>query len=511
MADPKPELIYNQFVGERDRYLSYAEDCARLFDPTLSVMGDDDTPEQPWTSEGISNLRSLTSSIMKIVMPPGVRWGMIDMPPEVWQEFERLAIQGELPPELVAALRRKMRARSNNLIGSLGQKNTRTRFSTGVHRNLVEGNTGFRNSPEGLTIYPLRSIGVRRDEHGDVMVLAIHEEEEPDPMSVQEADDFGKVLQTWTVIDYQKKEIWRQTGENEKAERVEDEEPSWYWVMVPQIPDVGHYAVGYAWHYLRLIGQIDHAEASLAQALAFASWKPIGIREGSSLADDPKKLMKTKTGDPVVMQEGDIIWPDTGRAIQDWGWVATMRNDDRQEAGNAFAKGLKDRPLSPDMSATAALEIVDEINSETADLLGSIEETGQKPLLTSESRIHDLISPLFNPADTRILGPLVRTQVITGINALDKQRTLSRLTLQILPMVMQLDPSVKAHGIEILDRISEGMLVKTEGMYSEKSQQEMLMEQMAAVGPQQGGPRDQTIMTRGGPQPPQPAPPAPVQ
>lgn len=510
MADPKPELVYGQLVEERERFLDYAEEAAKLFDPTLAPRGIAIT-ERPWTSEGISNLRSLTSAVMKIIMPPGVLWGGLDMPPEVWQELDRLAAVGDLPEELVATLRAKLRARSNNLIGSLAQKNTRPRFSAAVHRNLVEGNTGMRNSPDGLTIYPLRSIGVRRNENGLVTLLAILEEQEPDPMAVQETEDFDNRLLTWTLIDYEKNEIWRQTGSDEAAERVEDEEPSWYFVLVPQIPDIGHYAVGYAWNYLRLLTQIDHAEASLAQATAFASWKPIGIREGSSLADNPKKLMATKSGDPVIMQDGDIIWPDTGRAIQDWGWVAAMRNDDKAEAGNAFAKGLKDRPLTNELSATAALEIVDEINSETADLLGSYEETGQKPLLRSESRIQDLISPLFDGEDNRLLGPLVRIQVTSGINALDKQRTLARMTLQILPMVMQLDRSVKAHGLEILDRIGEGMLVKTEGMYSQKDQQEMLLE-MAQAAPQQGKQRrEETVMTAGGPQPPQPPPPSPQQ
>ncbi len=508
MADPKPELVYGFLTEERDRFLGYAEEAARLFDPTLAPRGTEIT-DRPWTSEGISNLRSLTSSIMKIIMPPGVLWGGLDFPPEIWQELDRLVGAGELPSELVGSLRAKLRARSNNLIGSLAQKNTRPRFSALIHRNLVEGNNAWRNTPEGLTVYPLRSIGVRRNENGEVVLLAIEEEEEPSPMAVQEIEDFDQKLVSWTLIDYENNEIWRQVGENTSAQRVEDEDPAWYGVLVPMIPDIGHYTVGYAWQYLRLVAQIDHAEASLAQAMAFASWKPIGIREGSSLADDPKKLMATKAGDPVIMQDGDIIWPDTGRAIQDWGWVATMRNDDKQEAGNAFAKGLKDRPLSPDMSATAALEIVDEINSETADLLGSYEETGQKPLLRSESRLQDIIAPLFSGTDNQLLGPLVRVMVTTGINALDKQRSLARMTLQILPMVMQLDQSVKAHGIEILDRIGEGMLVKTDGMYSQKSEQEMLMAQMAAAAPQKQGSREQTIMTAGGPQPPQPAPPSP--
>ena len=510
MADPKPFLIYSQLVGERDIFLNYAEECARIFDPTIAPKG---VPirERPWTSEGISNLRSLTASLMKIQMPPGVLWGGVELPPEVWQHMEMLANAGEFEPGLVEQLRAKIRSRSNNLIGALALKNTRARYSAGLHRNLIEGNTAFRNSPEGLTIYPLRSIGVRRDEYGQLRLLAIHEEEEPDPMAVQEAEDFDHKLETWTVIDYESREIWRQTGEEGDVERVEDEDPAWYFVMVPQTPDVGHYSIGYCWNYLRLLTQIDHAEASLAQALAFASWKPIGIREGSALADDPQGLMKTKSGDPVIMQDGDIIWPDTGRAIQDWGWVASMRNDDKAEAGNAFAKGLKDRPLSADMAATVALEIVDEINSETSDLLGSLEESAQKPLLNSESRLHDIIDPLFSGPDRALFGPLLRITVSTGINALDKQRSLGKMALQFLPMVLQMDPSVKANGIEILDRLGEGMLVKTEGMYSQKSQQEMLMEQAAAMGQGQQGGREETIMTAGGPQPPQPPPPVPGQ
>lgn len=513
MAKPRPDLVYAFLAAERDEYLDYAEESAKIFDPTIAPRGDR-IEERPWTSEGISNLRSLTSSIMKIIMPPGVMWGGINMPPEIWNELERLEVAEEITEGLVNRLKMRMRARSNNMIESLGQKNTRARFSSLVHRNLIEGNNGWRNTPEGLTIYPLRSIGVKRNENGELVLLAIHEQTDPDPMAIQDADDFDKSLESWTIIDYERNEIWRKTGADDEAELVTDEEPVWYGVLVPQIPDVGNYAVGYCWQYLRLLTQINHEESSLAQAMAFASWKPIGLREGSSLADDPKAVMNKKTGEPLIMQDGDIIWPDTGNAIRDWGWVATMRNDDRSEAGNAFAKGLKDRPASGEMAATVALEIVDEINSTTADLLGSYEETGQKPLLRSESRLHDMISPLFTGTDRQLLGPLVRVMVTTGINALDKQRSMARMALQFLPMVMKMDPTIKANGMEILDRIGESILVKTEGMYSQKSPQELQLEMAMAMQAQGGGSqkksaREETVMTAGGPQPPQGAPPSP--
>ena len=105
-----------------------------------------------------------------------------------------------------------------------------------------------------------------------------------------------------------------------------------------------------------------------------------------------------------------------------------------------------------------------------------------------------------------MLKSLLKVTVTTCVNALDKQRQLMRFAVQVLPQLQAMDQTFQVHAVEIADRFSDSLLLNTEGMYS----QMQLPEGAGGAGgpagltPGAGLPREETIMTRGGPQPPQP-------
>lgn len=514
MPDPNPELIHNEGEAERSTYITFAEETAKLTLPTMSPRGHV-INERPWTSRGTSAVRGLGSATLKILFPPGVQYGRVDLPPEAWRELQNKIEAGdEKVAELTAKLKIRLRNRTMDMMHSLRQKNVRSRAAAAILRNLVEGNTILNNTPEGMRVFPLRSITVQRNEFGEADFAVVLERLTPDVMSFQKSSDFKKGLDIYTLINWDKDEVWTQV-KGEAAQRSDEEDPVHWWVVTPERPDVANYAVGYAYNYIRLIAQIDHAESSLAEAMAFASWNPVGIREGSVLSEQPNAAMERENGMPLIMQDGDIIWPDKDGKLRDWAFVQVMRNEDADELAQVFALGIKDRARGAETSATEVLEIVDEINSQTADLLSNYEDTFQRPLLRSENRILDTLDPLFTDEQEQVLADLLRIVVTTGVNALDKQRTMARFAMQVMPAVMAIDPRVQAEGMEILDRTGEGMLLETDGLYSQKSPEQMQAELIAASGgvtPNGEGPREETIMTNGGPQPPQPVqgpPPAP--
>src|SRR3990172_1407356 len=279
MPDPQPQMIYEHLAQDRERFIGFAEGIATLVAPTMEPRGDRPEPGPgPWTADGFSGVRSLSSATMKIIMPPGVQWAQLDLPAELWQWLE--AKLPELKPEQQAegkAMKVRLRNRSNSIMRGLMQKKTRSRIASGVRRNLVEGSTAVRNLPGGLTVFPLLSHVVKRNEFGDVEILGIHEELPPDPFVAETAEDLKKTEKRWTLINYDRNEVWRQVEQN-APERVEDEDAASYFVFVPEIPDTEDYPVGYAYNYMRLIAQLDHEEASMAQAMAFAAWNPVGVR-----------------------------------------------------------------------------------------------------------------------------------------------------------------------------------------------------------------------------------------
>ncbi len=520
MATPQPKVVYEGLKGDREIWLNFAEDTARLTIPSLDPRGHmrSKRHDRPHTTEGTTAVFSMASMALKVLMPPGVLWGEVNMPPQVWKFLDKKVREGASFSENdIGALKDKFRGRSQDVIKSLNQRNTRSRIGAAIRRNLVEGSTAIHNAPprpdadprerifrpEGIRIFPLRSHVVVRNEYGDVRILCIEEIIPVDPMQVQHKRDFKNEQRIWTLIDYESEEVWRQIGDRGDPFFVEDEPVDGYFVFSTEIPDIENYPHPYFWNYLRLIALIDHAEASMAEAMSDASWSPLGVREGSTLAEDPDMVTEKKTGEVIVGQEGDIFWWNAGRKIADWAWVAQMRNDDKRELDNISAKGIKDRSIAGDTSATAILEMVDEIETQALDLLSSLEDTLQRPLMKSEMAIHNRMVPLLDPnSDEARLAEFIDINITTGVGALSKQRSMIRFVTQGLGTLQQLDRRLRVNGVNAADRIAEGMLIDTEGLY-----EEIPPEQMAApggVGPDGQPAREETVMTPGGPQPPQP-------
>lgn len=524
---PQPKLIYDNGAGQREKWLNFAEDTARLTIPSLDPRGQQRSRrhDRPATTEGTTAVFSLASQALKILFPPGVRWGELDLPPQIWRFLVKKAESGDAQFTVgaVDALRQKLETRTTDILRSLNQRNVRSRIGSAMRRNLVEGSTAIHNAPpdpdadprerlnrpDGIRIFPLRSHVVYRNEYGAVRALCLKEEIDPDPVDAQTTRDFDQKVQIWTLVDYERDEIWRQIGERGDSFQVFDERVDGYFVFNAEIPDVENYPHGYFWNYLRLIAQINHAEASMAEAMSDAAWSPVGIREGSTLAEDPEAVTKKRTGEPIVHQEGDIFFPNAGKKIADWIWVLNMRNDDKRELDNIAGKGIKDRPVT-EASATAVLEIKDEVDTQSQDLLSNYQDTLQMKLFASEAAIHDDVVPLLDPqTDEALLQEFLQITITTGVGALAKQRAMTRFVSQILAPLKQLTADQPNRFIinaeEIADRAGEGMLIETDGLY----------ETMEAPAELPGGPgaaangqrRDETMLTRGGPQPPQPVQP----
>jgi len=104
-------------------------------------------------------------------------------------------------------------------------------------------------------------------------------------------------------------------------------------------------------------------------------------------------------------------------------------------------------------------------------------------------------------SDESRLAEFIDINITTGVGALSKQRSMIRFVTQGLGTLQQLDPRLRVNGVNAADRIAEGMLIDTEGLYEEIPAEEM----GAPPGADAETPaREETVMTAGGPQPPQP-------
>lgn len=510
----KPEIVYGELVSSREDFLDHAEDVAALTMPWLKPKGEQ-IEEQPWTSQGTSSVRNLSSGTMKLMMPAGVEWARIDLPVFVWTLLHDRAEKGDpdVTEERITQLENTLRQRTQEIHESLRQKNVRSRLGMALTRNLVEGTTVGHNTSRGMRIFPLRSLVCRRDEFGNVELIVLKQEREPLPEEMQAKGSRKSGTQfSYTLVDFINDEVWQQDPpESPGGEPVitkTDEPTDRYIVMVGELPDVDDYPVGYFYNFIRLIAAINHAEASLADAMALASWNPLGIKEGSALADDTDQITKRKTGEPVIMQEGDAFPAIQNQAkLGEWAFIGGILEHDKAELASISAKGIKDRAMSPDTSATAVIQMIDELNSQTQDLLSALEETFQRPLFQSEMSILEETTPMFDEETNELLGKHLRITVITGINALEKQRSFTQFVTVAIPFAQQIDPSVGADGIAILDRMAETMLMDVEGIYFRIKQDQPTDPNAVATGDNRLPKKN--VPTRGGPQGPETQPAAP--
>lgn len=505
---------YQKLKGTREPYLDYAEETSRMTIPTMSPRGTPVNKElRPHTPHGTQAVRSLASSILKSMMPPGVKWFDLDFPPEVWQQ-----LKGQHGDTVVADIRAALDARENAIIEALNHKTARSRFGSSVQRNLVEGQTVYINKPGEIGVYPLRSFVLERV-NGKVHTLIIEEEKFTSPFENVEATagetpggEPSPNKCVYILADFEKGEVWRQDGPKGTAKRVDDKpkDPDHltiqqFIVSVGETPDIDDYAVGYAYNYLRLFHLLNHAESSLGEAMAAAASNWPCVRPGSPVTADD--MSRKRSGEWTEATEGDLWWFSSVNKVGDWAFVHQKIEGWKNDLATVFAMGIKDRPVGADTTATEILQVIDELNTQTQTLMTSMEETFQRPLIESELTLQERVSPLFPDIAADVLS-IVKVTITSGGNSIERQRSLMRFLTQVLPMLKTLDQTLVVDGKRCADALADSMLVKTEGMYSKMSPEQVQQMQMAAMG---GGDtaREETIMTNGGPQPPQPAQGAP--
>lgn len=500
--------FYEQMKVERNPYIDYADQIAQLIHPTINPRGEHITSSGgvsqgdagsramiPDSHKGTQALSSLSSTTVKTMMPHGVKYGSLDFPQAVWDV---------LGPNGTDIVRGRMERRATSMINALEHKNAAPLMISALERNLIEGSTAVINWADGLQFIPLRGHVVHRVS-GLERTIIIEEELVADPTERKDGDAAKRryimVRRSHPRVNGESG-VWIQEGVEGPAQKWDELAPEQVFVMVSSLPDIDNYPVSYTYRYFRLFERINHAEARLNDAMGIASFNVPLIRPGSELSKNLHLFKERKSGEPFVADPNDIAWFNSEMKMGDWGFVAQLLQHYYQNVAEGFAMGIKDRQIGADASATAVIQMIDELNTQTQGILTAIEHTCIRQLLWSEFWIQERESPLFADliTDSNVYANVLNTMEIvitTGANAAEKQRGLMRFALQILPMLVQLDQRLKPHGKNIADKFSDSMMVDMDGTYEHVDEQPT-----GGVMPSVGGvPEDgQAMMTAGGPQ-----------
>ena len=494
---------YAKMAEGRQRYLQDADNLARLIDPSLQPLGQR-IDELPHTHEGTQAHRSLASSLIRTMFPSGVKFFKMGLPAAIAS-----AVSVSAGEQGVQALSQMFSGRENDVLSALAQKGSRSRFGPIIRRNLIEGQNVVFNSHDALRFYPLRSFVVER-EAGMERIIIIREVRRPNPMdtntnfgmnagvhsaNTQNADE---QYATYTMVDYENWVVMVQEPGQDEAHASDDLNPAQFFCFVGEIPDIDDYVHGYAHAYIRLIAQINHADASLAEAMSIAAWNFPTVLAGSMTAARLAEFTKNPSGKPFLVESHDEIgWLGAGTKIGEWAFIAASKASWKSDLAAAFAMGIKDR-FAGDQSATAILEIIDELSTQTQDLMSAYEETLQRRLVKSEIALHEMVNPLLPDLPVPITD-IAEITITSGTAAIQAQKHFGDFIGQDIPIVKQLDPRVIVNGGAVLDAIRDARQIGRTDLY-EVAQPNM------PGGPiqntQGGDPEDQTVMTPGGPQNP---------
>lgn len=531
------KVIYDYMANnDRDEALDNAEAVAKLTIPTIAPKGEK-IAERPYTNEGTRAVRSLASALDYGMFPPGTTSFNVQLKDTLRIELEASN------PQLLKELIKRLEQRRDEVASSLQRKSAKSRLIASIRRVLIEGTTLFVVMDDRIDVYPLRDIVVER-ESGVPRIVIARREITADPMKLTDKKpENDKPICTYTLFNFEKGEVWYQSDEWEEqdptARRIDEppkegEEPDpdlphinirQAVLAVGEVPDIGDYPEGYAYHYLPLIAFINHLDSGLGEAVAIASWNLLRATPGSPIAQDTDSLKTKKSGDVVVADKEDLEWLNTAVKLGDFAFLAQLRPAILQILNVAFSMGLADRQMTGQpQSATAILEIISDIHKQTQDLGSTLEETMHRPLIAAEMYVFEQRNPLLAGLDipegqSAMVNPeaLVDIQIISGANALEEQRRERQFILQEFPMLKTLDPALMLDGKKAADMFTARTRMQKNGLYYRLSaEQQAQMAMLAAGGGTNGakpaeGRREHMLMTAGGPQPPQPpqgAPPA---
>jgi hypothetical protein len=474
------QSLYEKLSTARERFLDYAVDVAELTIPTLSPRGDR-IEMRPFTQLGTQAVQSLSASVNRITFPPQAKWLRFDVP-----EQQKEGVPEQLIPQLQAMLGML----ENQIIEKLTELQYRSKIGRAIIRNIHEGNTAVRVDKDQIRIYPLRNFVVARDA-GDITDLVVREEmrreEGEEPRSnVAPGRTSSDIDWLYTHIDYVSGVVKQQSRDDDEPQEVEMSTRQWF-VFTSYVPDVDDYATGYAYDHSGIIFEINHLTKSLGEAAAAASWNVPLIREGSSMT--PERLRKARSGEPLVCDPEDITWLTSTVKISDWSFVANYRAQLREEMGQIFAMGIKDR-LTRAATATEILQIAGELETHTQDLLTGFEQTLQRPLVEAT-----MISMGID--ENVVVGDEQLTLFITsGQSALARETGFSR-GIQFAQVVKGMDETMVVDGPGLMEDAASALQFESLGHRFAKAQPE----------PQPGGPGGgleapdgSTVQTAGGPQ-----------
>ena len=510
------QKIYEALEGHRYTYLERARTCSRLTLPYVMPeegFGPHSRLNTPFSGVGARGVNNLASKLLLALVPPNSPFFRLQA------DAKKLA-EENTPAELMSEIEQSLQGLEELVMAEVSRGSYRVGIHEALKHLIITGNAMLYLPNEGgLRVFHLDRFVVKRDPMGNLLKVAT---KETIAFSALPEDIRNRVAAADpnAVDDYSKVDLYTASC------REGDE-----WVISQDvkgiaIPEVGGrvpldnnpfiplrlsridgeaYGRGFVEEYLGDIQSLESltraiVEGSAAAAKVLFLVNPNGTTRAKTLSDSPNgAIVQGNAGDVSTLQLNKF-------------------NDFR--TAQVTIEGIKDRLGSAFLLTSGVVRNAERVTAEEIRMLSQELESslgGLYSLLASEMQmplVNRVMSVMQKKGELpKLPDNLVKTVIVTGVEALGRGNDLSKLDLFLAGAAQVVGPQAIGQFVnveEYFKRRATALGIKTQGLIksAEQMQQEAQMAQMMQLA-QKVGPtgikalNDQVMADKEEPQPEQ--------
>ena len=467
--------LWSVMAEQKRPYLNQAQNLAEVTIPDLRPTGEIiDT--QPHTHIGTEAVTSLSSVLVSMLVPSGVRWYEHQISAQIRSMVETV-------PEGLSALLAIEDMYMQSMVDQIGLVHL---LADIIERLVVEHQGMLVVTPsetEGglpeLSYYPLRSVCVERVQ--GKLHRAMIEEVDFDMIDraneLYDKEDGNQAAffnltsddKLYTLIDYGEGKVWQQKGKDSTPTEIDGlgGDVRLYVPLTTKISSVGSYRGGYANRYYGTFKTANDLQKGLKQAALIANWVVLLYNANN----DPhmiSQIDEAQPGEPLMIPVSD---PNTdgkfltaGAKISDWGFVHGYIKELESVMERAFAMGIaRRRPKT--RTAEEVIQVRNELETDVSTIVNTLGDglshilqalqiaTKRGLVLNDDGQIVPL-ETLSKKDQSKEQVNVMYPAIITGMSAITwKQRFME--AVEGIGVVGQIDPGVvqRISGIKLLRQL----------------------------------------------------------
>lgn len=489
------QKIYEALEGHRYTYLERARTCSRLTLPYVMPeegFGPHSRLDTPFSGVGARGVNNLASKLLLALLPPNSPFFRLQA------DAKKLA-EENTPPELMSEIEQSLQGLEELVMAEVSRGSYRVGIHEALKHLIITGNALlYLPADGGLRVFHLDRFATKRDPMGNLLKVATKETLSlsalPEDVRNRVAATDPEGLNEYSQVDLytascRRGDEWVISQDVKGIEipeaggRVPLDQNPFIPLRLSRI-DGEAYGRGFVEEYLGDIQSLESltraiVEGSAAAAKVLFLVNPNGTTRAKTLSDSPNgAIVQGNAGDVTTLQLNKF-------------------NDFR--TAQVTMEAIKDRLGSAFLLTSGVVRNAERVTAEEIRMLSQELESslgGLYSLLASEMQmplVNRVMSVMQKKGELpKLPDNLVKTVIVTGVEALGRGNDLSKLDLFLAGAAQVVGPQAIGQFVnveEYFKRRATSLGIKTQGLIKsaeqmqQEAQQAQMMQLAQKVGP----------------------------